>query len=59
MKITVAFEQNNIWPSLFVCLLSFRAAPSAYGGPQARGLIGAVVAGLRHSHSNMGSEPCL
>ena len=24
-----------------------RAAPTAYGGPQARGLIGAVAAGLR------------
>ena len=30
-----------------------------YGGSQARGLIGAVAAGLRQSHSNEGSEPCL
>ena len=37
----------------------FRASPMAYGGPQARGPIGAVAAGLRHSHSNAGSEPCL
>ena len=38
----------------------FRAAPSAaYGGSQARGLIGAVAARLHHSHSNTGSEPCL
>ena len=28
------------------------AAPAAYGGSQARGLIGAVAAGLCHSHSN-------
>ena len=28
----------------------------AYGGSQARGLIGAVAAGLRQGHSNMGSE---
>jgi len=28
----------------------------AYGGSQARGLIGAVANGLRHSHSNLGSE---
>ena len=35
------------------------AAPTAYGGSQARGLIGAVAAGLRQSHSNMGSEPPL
>ena len=27
----------------------------AYGGSQARGLIGAIAAGLDHSHSNMGS----
>jgi len=37
--------------------LFFRAAPKAYGGSQARGLIGAVAAGLHHSHSNGGSEP--
>ena len=28
----------------------------AYGGSQARGLIGAVAAGLNHSHSNAGFE---
>ena len=27
----------------------FRAAPTAYGGPQARGLIGAIATGLHHS----------
>ena len=39
----------------------FRAAPTAYGGPQARGQIQAVAAGLHHSHSHshMGSEPSL
>ena len=42
---------------LFVCL--FRATPTAYGGSQARGQIGAVTAGLCHSHSNTGSEPHL
>ena len=35
------------------------AAPAAYGGSQARGLIGAVAASLRQSHSNAGSEPRL
>ena len=35
----------------------FRAALEAYEGSQARGLIGAVAAGLRHSHSNARSEP--
>ena len=38
----------------FVCL--FRATPTAYGGFQARGRIRAVAAGLRHSHSNSGSD---
>ena len=36
-----------------------RAALKAYGGSQARGLIGAVAAGLHHSHSYSGSEPRL
>ena len=47
---------------MFLFLL-FRAIPAAYGASQARspirGLIGAVAAGLRHSHSNAGSEPRL
>ena len=35
--------------------------PTAYGGSQARGWIGAIAAGLRHSHShsNLGSKPYL
>ena len=37
---------------LFVFLL-FRAAPKAYGGSQARGQIGAIVAGLHHSHADL------
>jgi len=37
----------------------FRAALAAYGDSQARGLIGAVAAGLHQSHSNVGSEPRL
>ena len=43
----------------FCCFLSFRAASVAYGGSQARGPIGTRAAGLLHSHSNTGSEPCL
>ena len=39
--------------------LLFGAALAACGGSQARGLIGAIAAGLHHSHSNMGSEPNL
>ena len=37
--------------------LCFRATPTAYGGSQARGLIGAVADSLRHS--NAGSEMLL
>ena len=52
------------FPRLFFSFLFFfffffvfsRAAPTAHGGSQARGLIGAVAAGLRQSHSNLGSE---
>ena len=41
---------------LFIVFLPFsRAAPEAYVGSQARGLMGAVAADLRHSHSNAGS----
>ena len=44
----------------FFCLFAISwATLVAYGGSQARGLIGAVAAGLCHSHSNAGSEPCL
>ena len=52
------------WGSLFFffffwsfCL--FRPVPVAYGGSQARGLIGPIAAGLHQSHSNDRSEPCL
>ena len=42
---------------LFICLFAFsRAAPTAYGGSQARDLIGAVAAGLCQSHSNARSK---
>ena len=43
----------------FFFFLVFRAALTAYGGSQARGLIGATAAGHSHSHSNAGSEPRL
>ena len=54
------------WKSSLLLLLLFvfsffffafsRAASVAYGGSQARGLIGAVAAGLHQSHNNAGSE---
>ena len=41
----------------FFCLFGISwAAPTAYGGSQARCPIGAVAASLCHSHSNVGSE---
>ena len=43
---------------LSFCYL-FRAAPTAYGGSQARGQIGAVAASIHHSHSSAESEPRL
>ena len=49
---------GSLFACLFVCLFIVfsRAARTAYGGSQARDLIGAVAAGLRQSHSNSGSE---
>ena len=45
---------------LAFCLFAFsRATLAAYGDSQARGLTGAIATGLRQSHSNVGSEPCL
>ena len=43
----------------FFNFFSFRAIPVANRGSQAKGPISAVAAGLHHSHSNAGSEPCL
>ena len=43
----------------FVVFCLLRAAPMAYGDSQARGLIGAIAAGLCQSHRNVGSELCL
>ena len=39
--------------------LIFRAAHMAFGSSQARVQIRAVAAGLYHTYSNTGSEPCL
>lgn len=46
----------SLFPFYF-CL--FRVAPTAYGGSQATGQIGAVATGLHHSHRNVRSEPPL
>ena len=55
----------NFYPLISGPFLSFfflvfsRIAPTAHGGSQARGLIGAVAASLCQSYSNAGSEPRL
>ena len=41
---------------LFIYLLFFKATPTACGGSQARGSIGAVVKGLHQSQSNAVSD---
>ena len=64
---TCGCASYSLSPSFFFCcccclffvFLLFRAASVAHGGSQVRGLIGAVAAGLYHSHSNMGSKLCL
>ena len=50
---------EGIFFFFFGFLLFLWAALMAYGGSQARGPIGAVATGLRQSHSNAGSQPCL
>ena len=54
----MGWEKHQTWRIKFLCLFIFlfRAAPMAYGGSQARGLIRAVEASLRHSHSNAGTK---
>ena len=50
---------QNFFFFFFVFLLFSWATPGAYGGSQARCRIRAIAAGLRQSHSNARSEPCL
>ena len=53
------FYLSNFNIYLFIYFCFSRAAPTAYGGSQARGPVGATAAGLRHSHSKARSEPRL
>ena len=51
-------------PKLFVffvvvVVFVFLGLHLRHEGSQAKALIGAVSAGLHHSHSNVGSKPCL
>ena len=51
-KVKIGLYKSAIFFLVF-CPFFFRAAPAAYRGSQARGLIRATAAGLRHSHSNV------
>ena len=53
------FKRVSVFLVFFSFVFFFRAARMACGGSQARDLMGAVAAGLHHSHSNAGSEPSL
>ena len=58
----MGLKTDSFFFGFLLVFLSFclsRAAPVAHGSSQARGLIRAVADGLRHSHSNVGSEPRL
>ena len=50
---------SHIWFFVFWSICLFRAAPTAYGGSQARGPVEAVATGVCHNHSHSGSEPRL
>ena len=58
----LAFELRSkaltglLWPISFFFFLLFRTTPTAHGSSQARDQIGAIAAGLSHSHSKVGSE---
>ena len=52
------FRSSAIFQFFFFFVFS-RAAPEAYGGSQARGLIRAAATSLCQSHRNSGSELCL
>ena len=59
MKLLSVFNENSNLDNFF-CLFAFsRAAPTAYGGSQARSPIRAVATGPTPEPHNSGSEPRL
>ena len=55
--VSIGVRVSFLFYFIIVVLFVFsRATATAYGDSQAKGLIGAVAAGLCHSHSHMGSE---
>ena len=60
LKFRLLFSKSNFCFCFYFVFLPFLGLlPSAHGGSQARGRIGAVAASLHQSHSNPGSKPCL
>ena len=55
----VGFQYVFVFVFVLSFVFFFRAAPEAYGGSQARDLIGATAASLYHCHSNARSKPRL
>ena len=55
-RATRASNCRNPLREVFLCVCVLRVAPVAYGGSQARGLMGTVASGLNQSHSNARSE---
>ena len=58
-KVKADSEDTHFILFYFVFFAISRAAPVAYGGSKARGIIRAAAASLRHSHSNARSKPHL
>ena len=59
LKVHSPSQLSFLFCFVLFCLSFSRAAPTAYGGSQARSLNGAIAADLHHSHSNSGSKPHL
>ena len=55
MKLGITTVEETLPPPHLFSVFS-RAAPTAYGGSQARDLIGAVATSLHHSHSHSHSN---
>ena len=61
MRVPSSYPHQHLFVVFCVCVLFFsclffRATPTAYGGSQARSLIGAFATSLHQSHSNARSE---
>ena len=55
-KTTTVVLEGYLFIIIFCLFAMSWTVPTAHGGSQARGLTGAVAAGLHHTHSNGVSE---